>query len=144
MTFPNRCSIVIDGTEIQALAAEFEIRSGRADDGQPEMGAVDTKIVCWFDLHDRQNLPFSTFVELFNLSNRPTHEKIVPIECRFWDDESHQDVICSFRFEGWISVFAMSSPPAFGNTSGADNHTLCLELEPKLDEQMHKRIEVSN
>lgn len=144
MTFPNRCSVVIDGIQIQALAAKLQVRSGRNGDGQPEMGSVDTSIHCWFDLHDRQNLPFSTFARLFELANRPTHEKIVPMELRYWDDEQHEDVVCAFSFDGWIHVFSAESPEPGAHSTGADNHRLYLELEPKLDEQMHKRIEVSN
>ena len=144
MTYPNRCSVVIDNIEIQALSAKLALQSGREGNGQPEMGAIDTAISCWFDLHDRKNLPFATFAELFRLANRPTHDKIVPIELRFWDDEDHEDVVCTFSFDGWIHVFSMESPEADANTSGADNHRLYLELEPVLDEQMHKKIEVSN
>lgn len=144
MTFPNRCSVVVDGIQIQALSAKMAMRSGRADDGQPEMGAVDTAISCCFDLHDRENLPFSTFARLFELANRPTHEKIVAMELRFWDDEQHENVVCSFRFDGWISIFSAESPEPGSHATGADNHRLYLELEPALDEQMHKRIELSN
>lgn len=145
MTFPHRCSVVIDGMEIQALAASFQLETNREGAGQPEMGSVDTNITCWFDLHDRDNLPFATFMQLFTLANRPTHEKIVEMELRFWDDESHENVVCILRFEGWISLFLVESPPfGGGSTAGADNHRLFLQLEPKLDEQMHKRIEVSN
>ena len=110
MTFPNRCSVSIDGVEIQALAAKFELRSSRDQNGHPEMGICQTVICAWFDLHDRRNLPFSTYTALFQLANRPTVDKIVPMEVRFWDDESHADVVAAFSFDGWISVFSTESP----------------------------------
>ncbi len=146
MTFPNRCSVTIDGVETQALAANFELRSTRDGDGAPAMGGLATGIGVWVDLHDKRNLPFTAFAELFRLANRATKEKIVPIQLDFWDDEAHRDVVCSFSFDGWISLFRAESPKpgGDGDDAGANNHVLYLELEPKVDEQAYRHIEVTN
>jgi len=143
MPYPHRCSLEIDGIEIHAASAWIELKAPRDEEGQPEIGVLETSIGVCLDLHDRQNVGFSVLSQLFELANRATHEKIVEMAVTMWDDEDHEDVIGRFNFRGWISLWRAETPKRY--TQPADqNHELYLELQPELDPEQLHRINVSN
>ena len=95
---------------------------------------------------------------LFDLSNVVTRDKIKPIKIEFWKDDSQQDALISYSFNGWIRRFETSNPldflPKAQAVSTEDllaegaapslNHMLVLDLEPALNQQNFQDVRVSN
>ena len=90
------------------------------------------------DIHDDIAVPFATITPaLFDLANRVTRDKIKPIKIEYWRDELQQDAIMTYNFEGWLSSFVTTS-------GSGGNHTLHLQLQPKLDAQQFVSITLGN
>jgi hypothetical protein len=95
---------------------------------------------------------------LFDLSNVVTRDKIKPIKIEFWKDDSQQDALLSYSFNGWIRRFETSNPLDFlpkaqsVNTEDALaegaapslNHMLVLDIEPALNQQNFQAVQMSN
>jgi len=122
------------------------------------MGSLSTSVRIWADFHDEQNLPFSTMKKLFDLANVVTRDKIRQIKIEYWKDDSHQDALVTYSFNGWLRRFETSNPLDFVQTGTANNdsenfvsgigqdvnHLLVLDIEPALNQQNFQSIQVSN
>src|SRR5215469_4143327 len=155
MATPYRCSVTIDGTKFGAVSTSVQFSTEKDRTGTPQMGSLGTLIRVWADFHDDQNLPFSTMKKLFEMANIVTLDKIKPIKIEFWKDESRQDALCTYSFNGWIRRFETTNPieldgldkeveAQFRSIMSDLNHMLVLDLEPAMNQQNFKDIKMSN
>ena len=158
MATPYRTTVTIDDTKFDAITTSVKFTTEKDRSGVAQMGSLSTRIRVWADLHDDQNLPFSTVKQFFNLANVVTRDKIKPIKIEFWKDESQQNALCTYSFNGWIRRFETSNPLDFLPhaqtvetedllTDGAApdlNHMLVLDLEPAMNQQNFQDIKMSN
>lgn len=158
MTAPYRTTVTIDGTQFDAVSTSVKFTTDKDRSGVAQMGSLATRIRVWADLHDDQNLPFSSVQKFFNMSNVVTRDKIKSMKIEFWKDDSKQDALCNYSFNGWIRRFETSNPLDFLNygqqTSAEDvlangaapslNHMIILDLEPALNQQNFQDIRMSN
>jgi len=100
------------------------------------MGTIVSSISLTVDIHDKQNMPFTTLQQIFSLANGVIRSKIKLIRIEYWVDESQQDAICVYQFDGWISNFSTSS----GATS---DHLLNLTLQSIIDSKNFIDIKMS-
>jgi hypothetical protein len=155
---PNRTTVTIDGTRFNAVTTSVKFNTEKDRSGVAQMGSLSTRIRVWADLHDDTNLPFSSVKQFFDLANVVTRDKIKSIKIEFWKDETQQDALCTYSFNGWIRRFETSNPldflPSAQTTSteallaeGAApdlNHMLVLDLEPAMNQQNFQDIKMSN
>jgi hypothetical protein len=134
---PRVTTVTIDGNKFDADSVSMGFSTAAAAGGAPLMGTFLASVEVVVDIHDDVNMPFSMLRDLFELAKIVTRDKIKDIQLDFWKDESRQDVICSYKFEGWISHFQTHS-------AGGGNHTLVMSLQPKLDQQNYPVIDMSN
>jgi hypothetical protein len=158
MASPNRTTVTIDGQKFQAVTTSVKFNTAKDRAGVAQMGSLSTKIRIWADLHDDVNLPFSTVKHLFDLANVVTRDKIKPVKIEFWKDDSQQDALISYSFNGWIRRFETSNPLDFlprsaaattedslaDGTAPSLNHMLVLDIEPALNQQNFNEIHLSN
>ena len=149
MANPYRTTVTIDGQKFQAVTTSVKFNTEKDRSGVAQMGSLSTKIRVWADLHDNVNLPFSTVKHMFDLANVVTRDKIKPMKIEFWKDDSQQDALISYSFNGWIRRFETSNPLDFlpraqavstedqlaEGASPSLNHMLVLDLEPALNQQ---------
>jgi hypothetical protein len=155
MATPYRCTVTIDGTKFGAVSTSVQFSTDKDRAGVPQMGSLNTAIRVWADFHDDQNLPFSTMKKIFDLANVVTQDKIKAMKIEFWKDDSRQDALCSYNFNGWIRRFETTNPIEL---TGLDkelqdqlrsltpdmNHVLVLDLEPAMNQKNFKEIRMSN
>lgn len=137
MPRPCNTTVTIDGQKFNALSTHFEVATRHDGSGQPAMGATACAINVVADIHDDQNVPFAVLKQLFELSHSMTRDKIKTMKLDFWKDDSAQDAICSFSFQGWISRFAIQG-------GDGTNHLLSLSLQPALSEKQFVEFSVGN
>ncbi len=136
MANPSISSVTIDGDRFNALAVHFGVSSHHGI-GMPMMGSLVYSIEVTVDMHDTDNVPYAMLQKLYKLASTITKDSVKDIKIEFWAEESQQDAICTYSFEGWISHF--------GNTSASGgNHTLTLSLQPKLDEKQFVNMTMGN
>ncbi len=154
---PYRCTVTIDGTKFDAVTTTVRFHSNKDRSGMPQMGSLSTNIRVIADLHDDKNLPFGSVSKFFGMANVVTRDKIKAIKIEYWKDDSHQDALASYSFNGWISRFETSNPHPTSDVGSvgqsnwdpsddpADayetlNHVLVLDLEPALNRgELHRR-----
>ena len=155
MATPYRCTVTIDGTKFGAVSTSVQFSTDKDRSGVPQMGSLNTAIRVWADFHDDQNLPFSAIKKIFDLANVVTQDKIKAMKIEFWKDDSRQDALCSYNFNGWIRRFETTNPIEL---TGLDkelqdrlrsltpdmNHVLVLDLEPAMNQKNFKEIRMSN
>jgi hypothetical protein len=155
MAMPYRCTVTIDGTKFGAVSTSVQFSTDKDRSGVPQMGSLNTAIRVWADFHDDQNLPFSAVKKMFDLANVVTKDKIKPIKIEYWKDDSRQDALCSYSFNGWIRRFETTNPieltamdkemeAQFRSLTPDLNHVLVLDLEPAMNQQNFKEIKMSN
>jgi len=155
MAIPYRCTVTVDGTKFGAVSTSVQFSTEKDRSGVPQMGSLSTAIRVWADFHDDQNLPFSAVKKMFDLANVVTTDKIKPMKIEFWKDDSRQDALCSYSFNGWIRRFETTNPielsaldkemeAEFRSISPDLNHVLVLDLEPAMNQQNFKDIKMSN
>jgi hypothetical protein len=153
MASPYRCTVTIDGTKFNAVSASVYFKSEKDRAGMPQMGSLRTAIRVFADFHDETNLPFAAVKKFFELANVVDRKKIKEMKVEFWKDDSHQDALCSYQFNGWLSRFETSNPHTLANPDSNDdhpappsdlNHLLVLDLEPVLNQKDFKEIKMSN
>ena len=158
MANPYRTTVTIDGLKFQAVTTSVKFNTNKDRAGVAQMGSLSTKIRVWADLHDDTNLPFSTVKHFFDLANVVTRDKIKPVKIEFWKDDSQQDALLSYSFNGWIRRFETSNPldflptplamnPEDALTEGAApslNHMLVLDIEPSLNQANFGDVQMSN
>jgi hypothetical protein len=147
-TSPYRSTCTIDGNKFDCLSISVSFATDKDRAGMPQMGSLQTNIRAYVDFHDDQNIPYSTMNSLFSLANVVTKDKVKAIKLEFWKDESQQDALCSYSFNGWISGFHTMNPYQSTETSQTGdtgiNHILVLDLEPSLNQQNFSDISLSN
>jgi hypothetical protein len=155
---PYRTTVTIDGTKFDAISTSDRFSTEKDRSGVPQMGSLSTSVRVWADFHDDQNIPFSTVQKLFNLANVVTRDKIRQIKIEYWKDDSKQDALVSYSFNGWIRRFETSNPLDFVRASATNsdednfvsgiygnmNHLLVLDIEPALNQQNFQNVQVSN
>jgi hypothetical protein len=159
MAAPSRCTVTIDGTKFDAVSTSVKFTTDKDKTGTAQMGSLGTEIRVWADFHDDQNLPFAAVKKFFDMANVVTRDKIKAIKIEFWKDDSHQDAICSYSFNGWISRFQTANPSdetsamnldgdddekQFAGISPKLNHMLILDLEPVLNQKNYTEIKLGN
>ena len=146
---PYRSTCTIDGQKFDCLSIQVAFSTDKDRAGMPQMGSLATTVRAYVDFHDDQNIPFSTMSNLFSLSNVVTNAKIKPIKLEFWKDDSHQDALAAYSFNGWISGYHTLNPYQ-SDTQLADtdhvgvNHVLVLDIEPVLNQQNFSDISLTN
>jgi len=150
--------VTIDGTKFNAVTTSVKFNTEKDRSGVAKMGSLSTKIRVWADLHDDTNLPFSSLKKFYDLANVVTRDKIKAIQIDYWKDDTQQDALCSYKFNGWIRRFETSNPldflPGSQSTSTEDlltdgaapdlNHLLVLDLEPVMNQANFSSIQMSN
>ncbi len=136
MANPSVTSVTIDGETFNAMSTHFSV-STTHQIGMPQMGSMVCAIEVSVDMHDTENMPYATLQKLFTLASTVTKDSIKEIKIQFWTDESQQDAICTYTFQGWISHYSNSS-------GGGSNHTLNLSLQPALDAKQFVNITMGN
>ena len=136
MANPSVSSVTIDGDTFDALSTHFSVSSMHGA-GMPQMGTLVWAIEVTVDMHDTDNMPYATLQKLFKLSSTVTQESVKDIKIQFWTDESQQNAICTYSFQGSIIHFSNSS----GN---GGNHTLNLSLQPQLDSKQFVNMTMGN
>ena len=158
MANPYRTTVTIDGLKFQAVTTSVKFNTEKDRSGTATMGSLATSIRVWADLHDTVNLPFGTVKHFFDLANVVTREKIKPVKIEFWKDDSQQDALISYSFNGWIRRFETSNPldflPKAQAVSTRDmlaegaapslNHMLVLDIEPSLNQANFGAVQLSN
>lgn len=158
MATPNRTTVTIDGAKFNAVTTSVKFNTEKDRSGVAQMGSLSTRIRVWADLHDDTNLPFSTVKKFFDMANVVTRDKIKSIKIEFWKDESQQDALCTYSFNGWIRRFETSNPLDFLPSAQATstealladgaapdlNHMMVLDLEPAMNQQNFQDIKMSN
>ncbi|GGG99025.1 hypothetical protein [Silvibacterium dinghuense] len=149
MAAPYRSTCTIDGQQFDCLSVSVAFSTEKDRAGMPQMGSLSTTIRAYVDFHDDQNMPYSTMSNLFNLANVVTRDKVKSIKLEFWKDDSHQDALASYTFNGWISGFHTLNPyQSEDQLSSTDhsgiNHVLVLDLEPAMNQQNFSDISLSN
>jgi hypothetical protein len=120
--------------------------------GMPVLQTLKTKVHVWVDLMDDQNMPFDSIKKLFNLANVPDRSKLKEIKLEFWKDDKMEDVICSYKFKGWIGKFEVYNPvlevaehPKVTDAEGrVYNHVMHMELEPIINKENFQEVTLSN
>ena len=148
---PYRSTVTVDGTKFNAASVVVAFSTDQDSAGMPQMGSLQTDIRVWVDFHDDTNLPHAALKKLFDLANVVTRDKVKDMKIEFWKDDAHQDALCSYSFKGWISGFHTSNPgsgtmvtTANPDNLGGMNHLLVLDLEPALNQQNFKDVQMSN
>jgi hypothetical protein len=150
--------VTIDGTKFNAVTTSVKFSTEKDRSGVAKMGSLSTKIRVWADLHDDVNLPFSSLKKFQDLANVVTRDKIKAIQIDYWKDDTQQDALCSYKFNGWIRRFETSNPldflPGSNSASTMDlltdgaapdlNHLLVLDLEPVMNQANFSSIQMSN
>ncbi len=149
MATPYRSTCTIEGQQFDCLSTSVAFTTDKDRAGMPQMGSLATTIRVYVDFHDDTNIPFSTMSNLFNLANVVTKDKVKPIKLVFWKDDSHQDALASYSFNGWISGYHTLNPyQSDEQLAGQDhvgvNHVLVLDLEASLNQQNFSDIALSN
>jgi hypothetical protein len=137
---PYRSTVSVDGTKFDAVSVVVAFKTDKDRSGMPQMGSLNTNIRVWVDFHDDTNLPHATLKKLFDLANVVTRDKVKDVKIEMWKDDSHQDALCSYAFKGWVSGFHTCNPAE----SNGLNHMLVLDLEPELNQQNFKDVQMSN
>ena len=137
ITTPGNSTITIDGNSFNATSTHISVSTTHDGFGMPTMGSQNWVINATVDIHDTENISYSTLSTLFDLSHTLTKDKIKDIKIEYWVDEAQQDAICVYSFRGWIASFT--------TTSGAGgNHLLHLTLHPALDSKQYVNVTMSN
>jgi hypothetical protein len=138
---PGRVTITIDGTSFVAFQAEFSMGTQKDAAGMPVLQSFACATHVRVDLNDDKNLPFDTISKLFKLANIPDRTKIKEMKIEFWKDDANQDVVCAYKFKGWISMFRVSN---VAGTAAGYNHVLDLELTPIINKENYQEVSIGN
>jgi hypothetical protein len=138
MPQPSITTVTIDGNKFNALSAGVSLATGSDQAGMPQMGSLNCAIDVVVDVHDNQNMPFSTLKALFDLANVVTRDKIKDVKIEFWQDDSKKDVICAYSFKGWISHFHT------GSGGPTTNNILTMSIQPAINSQNFTDLRISN
>lgn len=136
---PGRVSLTIDGTKFNAVEAVYAMGTQKDAAGMPVLQTLSTTVHVRVDLNDDTNIPFGTIKKLFDLGNVPDRSKLKEIKVEFWKDDTMKDVICTYKFKGWISMFRTSN-----QNNGSYNHLLDMELTPIVNKENYQEVTIGN
>src|SRR5262245_19452763 len=141
---PGRATVTIDGsTKINVVDAEFVINTQSDQAGMMVLGTLNTEMHFSVDLTDTKNCDFQTLKKMFDLANVPDRTKIKDIKVDFWLDDSMQNVVCSYKFKGWISSFRVSN--VGGENSGRHfNHMFYGVVKPVVNRENYQEVTMGN
>ncbi|MCI0660032.1 MAG: hypothetical protein L0220_03060 [Acidobacteria bacterium] len=140
---PGKITVWIDGSQFDAESAVFEMVTQKDHACMPVLQSLTTSVRCRVDLNNDKNFTFNHIKKLFDLGNVPTRDKIKECKIEFWKDESKKDVICSYKFKGWVSHFRTSN---VGDENGNKhyNHVLDFSLTPVINKENYQEITLGN
>lgn len=138
MANPSVTTVTIDGEKFNAFTANVALATSVDAAGMPGMGSLNCSVQVSVDMHDTQNMPFSTLKKLYTLASVVTRDKIKPIKIEYWADESQQDALCVYSFNGWISNWST------GSGGSGTNHMLQMSLQPAMDTPNFAELQMSN
>jgi hypothetical protein len=138
MAAPTRTTVTFDGTKFDATSASFQVSTQSDASGTPVMGSLTSTLDVIVDLHDTTNLPFGNHKKLFDHANLVTKDKIKDVKVEFWEDDSKQNVVCSYAFKGWISRLQTHT-----NDQGGNN-MLVMSIQPVVDTKNYGDLKISN
>ena len=153
MANPYRATVTIDGESVEAISASVAFNTLKDQAQMPVMGSLTTHIAVWIDLHDTTNIPYSKLNAYFELAKVVTNDKIKAIKIEFWQDDTHEDAVCVYNFNGWISTFETKNPlPETGAQTGGVstsslatvNNMLYMELTPAMNQAQFGEIAMAN
>ena len=139
MAQPSNATVTVDGNRFNVFSAHVGVETAHDFSGVPAMGRPMYTFSCSVNMHDTENLPFTTLKRLYELANAVTRDKIVDMKFEFWADENQFDAICTYTFRGWVSAFHNTGGGAAGG-----NHGLTSTFPPELDQQQYVKIEMGN
>lgn len=138
----NRATMTFDGDKVDVVDYVFSMHTAKDPSGMPMMQTLNTTVQVRIDLHDDKNIKFQTLKKLFDLSNVATREKIKDFKLECWNDDSKQNVICSFKCKAWISSFRVTN---VGSDSNATfNNILEIDFEPVHNQANYQEITLGN
>ena len=136
---PGRVSVTVDGTKFNAIEAIYSMATQKDAAGMPVLQTLATGVHVRVDLNDDKNIPFGTIKKMFDLGNVPDRSKLKEIKVEFWKDDTMEDVICTYKFKGWISMFRVQ------NAGGGNyNHLLEMELTPIINKENYQEVTIGN
>ena len=138
MAKPSVTTVTIDGLRFNAHTANVSVATSADMAGMPGMGSLNAGVQVVVDMHDNENMPFSTLKHLFDLASVVTRDKVTDVKIEYWQDESQEDALCVYSFRGWISHWNT------GSGGDGSNHTLQMNLQPALDTQNFVEFQMSN
>ena len=148
---PGRVSVTIDGTKFNTVETVFAMGTQKDATGMPVLQTLNTKVQVWVDLFDDQNFPFDSVKKMFDLANVPDRSKLKEVKVEYWKDDRMEDVICCYKFKGWISKFEVYNPvlqltnhPMLDAAGRVYNHVLRMELEPIINKENFQEVTISN
>lgn len=152
MAGPYNSTVTFDGTAFDAVELGVMLSTTPDRNGMPTMGSYTTKVRIILDPSDQQNLPFGTVQKLFNAANVTTADKIKAVKLEYWTDDSKQNALCCYKFNGWISYFQTLNPVGNGTTNlqgqqgqtNVMNNMMVLEITPQLNTQNQPNFTFSN
>lgn len=148
MASPYNSTCTIGGNTFDALEILVTLETTPDRNGMPTMGSFTSIVRVVVDMSDTQNMPYSTLSSMFNQSNVATQQSIVPIKLEYWVDETKQNALCCFKFNGWISAFQTVNPT--GNLADVTsqgqviNNMLIIDLQPTLNQANQPNFTFSN
>jgi hypothetical protein len=137
----GRVSVTIDRVKFNAFEAEFAMSTNKDAAGMPLLRTLNVVVHVKVDLNDDKNIPYQTIEKLFRLGHIPDRTKLSEMKIDFWKDDSMRDVICSYKFKGWISRFKISNQ---ADNLNAYNHVLELELTPNINNENYQEVTIGN
>ena len=149
---PGRVSCTIDGTQFNAIECVFTMKTQKDAAGMPVLQTLQTQVKVFVDIFDVTNFPYEHTQKMFELANVPDRTKVKDIKLEYWKDDTMQDVVCSYKFKGWISRFEVYNPvlALHDHPKVADaadrvyNHVLYMELEPIVNKENYQEVQISN
>lgn len=151
MPNPYNSTVTFDGNKFDAVEIVVMMATTPDRNGIPTMGSFTAKVRMVLDPSDTLNMPFSLVQKLFNYANVTTADKIKAVKLEYWTDDSKQNALCSYSFQGWISSFHTLNPVGNG-TQGANqqgqtsvlNNMMILEITPQLNTSNQPNFTFSN
>ncbi len=137
MANPGNTTVTIDGNKFNAMSTQISVSTVHDGTGMPLMGNQAWTITATVDIHDTENISYSTLSAIFDLSHNLTKDKIKDIKIEYWVDEAKQDAVCVYSFQGWIANFTTTS-------GSGSNHLLHITLHPALDTKQYVNVAMSN
>jgi len=138
-----RVKVTFGGQSFFVRDASFGIHTAKDHSGMPVMSSLSTTVEFCVALGDKDNFDFSKLKALFDFANVPDRTKVKEFKVEFFLDDKNNDVVCSYKGDGWISSFHTSN---VGGENGERNHNHLLHcvITPAINYEMGKHITLGN